>query len=267
VLEPRLRVGRLRAAQCSNALVKLRARLHAKRHLIIFRNDNVAGQVTATKAATLIEQIGEQVNECAEKYRPGRRALIALRGAEACAVEFPELRPADVQLDGDAGESDAAVRKKLAMIGAGRGARAPRDAPGMSKRLMSWIWTAPGALGDEEERLHESIRVEWARARARKIRWEEEVLTLREEMRRVLRMLRWLATWWRDGADARTDVCPDIAAGLRAYALKQADWHTRLAVFFEEKWNVPALAAAKHLVALETAAAEEGADLDQFFAQ
>ncbi|KAJ7468418.1 hypothetical protein B0H11DRAFT_2238884 [Mycena galericulata] len=259
--------GKLRAAQCSNALVKLRARLHAKRHLIIFRNDNIAGQVHATKAATLIEQLGERVNESAEKYRRGRTALISLRGAEACQVEFPELRPVDVQLDGDAGESDAAARKKLAVIGAGRGARAPRDAPGMSKRLMSWIWTAPGALDDEEERLHESVRVEWARARARKVRWEEEVLMLREEMRRVLRMLGWLGGWWRARADLRSEVSPDIAAGLRAFALKQGDWHDKLAAFFERKWKMPALAAARHLVALETAAAEEGADLDQFFAQ
>ncbi|KAJ7493142.1 hypothetical protein B0H11DRAFT_1911569 [Mycena galericulata] len=248
----------------------------AKRHLIIFRNDNIAGQVHATKAATLIEQLGERVNESAEKYQRGRTALISLRGAEACQVEFPELRPVDVQLDGDAGESDAAARKKLAMIGAGRGARAPRDAPGMSKRLMSWIWTAPGALDDEEERLHDPQILtrflqlsEWnGHAHcARKVRWEEEVLMLREEMRRVLRMLGWLGGWWRARADLRSEVSPDIAAGLRAFALKQGDWHDKLAAFFERKWKMPALAAARHLVALETAAAEEGADLDQFFAQ
>jgi hypothetical protein len=146
--------AKLRMAQCNNALVKLRARLHAKRHFIAFRNDHVAGQVQATKARTLIGQIGERVDACALKYRHARTALISLSG-EAVPVVFRELRPEDVRLDGDEEESDLAARKKLALISAGRGARPSRNAPGMSKRIMSWIWTAPGALDDEEERLHD----------------------------------------------------------------------------------------------------------------
>ncbi|KAJ7174307.1 hypothetical protein C8R46DRAFT_1214514 [Mycena filopes] len=136
--------AKLHVAQCSNALVKLRARLHAKRHFIMFRNEHVTGQIQSTKARTLIGQIGERVDACAVKYRYARASLINLSG-EAAA-----------RLDGDAGESDAAARKKLAMINSGRGARAPRNAPGASRRTMSWIWTAHGALDDEEERLHES---------------------------------------------------------------------------------------------------------------
>lgn len=144
---------RLRVAQCGNALVKLRARLHAKRHFIMFRNEHVTGQIQSTKARTLIGQIGERVDACAEKYRHARRSLINLSGA--APAEFRELRPKDIQLDGDAGESDQAARKKLAMLSAGRGARAPRNAPGASRKTMSWIWTATGAFDDEEARLHE----------------------------------------------------------------------------------------------------------------
>ncbi|KAJ7024932.1 hypothetical protein C8F04DRAFT_1269809 [Mycena alexandri] len=256
--------SKLRVAQCGNALVKLRARLHAKRHFIMFRNEHVTGQIQATKARTLIGQIGERVDACAAKYRHARAALIKLSGV--APAQFLELRPQDIQLDGDAGESDAAARKKLAMISAGRGARAPRNAPGASRRTMSWIWTAVGALDDEEVRLHESVRVEWARARARKTRWEEEVMLLREEMRRVLRYLGWQATWWREHVSARTDnLSPDIAAGIHAYALQQGDLHERLAAFFKAKWNMPALTAAQRLVALEEAAEDEEADLAAFF--
>ncbi|KAJ7097104.1 hypothetical protein B0H15DRAFT_945777 [Mycena belliarum] len=257
---------KLRGAQCLNALVKLRARLHAKRHLISFRNENVTGQIQTTKARTLIGQVGERVEACARKYRHAREALIALNGEQATEA-FKELRPEDIRLDGDAGESDAAVRKKLAMAGAGRGARAPRNAPGTSKKVMSWIWTSPGALDDGEQQLHESVRVEWARARARKVRWEEEVMTLREEMRRVLRYLAWQSAWWRSHAGLRADLSPEIGAGVRAYALKQAHWHDKLAAFFEKKWQMPALAAAQHLVAEQQAADLEGAELDQFFSQ
>ncbi|KAJ7801671.1 hypothetical protein B0H14DRAFT_3489329 [Mycena olivaceomarginata] len=229
--------AKLRVAQCENSLASLHSRLHAKRHLITFRNSNVTGQVQSTKARTLIEQVGERVNSYANRYRQGRAALVALKGAAAYS-HLRELHPDDVRLDGDNGESDVAARKKLAMMGAGRGARAPRNAPGMSKRVMSWIWTAPGAL--DEVTMHESIRVEWSRALARKTRWCEEVMLLREEMRRVLRYLEWQARWWRDRVAPRDDLTVAGAAGVRAYALKQAAWHDRLSEFFRTKWNVPA---------------------------
>ncbi|KAJ7834491.1 hypothetical protein B0H13DRAFT_2426871 [Mycena leptocephala] len=215
--------AKLRVAQCDNSLVALRARLHAKRFLIGFRNENVAGQVQATKARTLIGQVGERAES-------GIHSL-----------------------------ADAAARKKLSMIGAGRGAREPRNAPGTSRRVMSWIWTARGALDDAEAHLHDSIRVEWARARSRKIRWSEEVMLLREEMRRVLRYLGWQETWWRERVDTRPDVTRGVRAGARAYAMKEAAWHGKLAGFFRTKWDISAMTTAQQLVAVEDV------ELDAFF--
>jgi hypothetical protein len=260
--------ARLRVAQCDNSLASLRSRLHAKRWLIGFRNENVTGQVHATKARTLISQVGERAESYAQRYRKGRAVLVELKGED----EYPhlrELKPEHIVLDGDHGDSDAAARKKLAMIGAGRGVRVPRNAPGASRRVMSWIWTAPGALEKEEERLHDcksfisillggglvtrsvAVRVEWARARARKTRWSEEVMLLREEMRRVLRYLGWQAAWWRERTELRTDWSAAVAAGARAYALKQADWHDRLAGYFRLKWNTPALTTAREFAAVD----------------
>ncbi|KAJ7687061.1 hypothetical protein B0H14DRAFT_2654047 [Mycena olivaceomarginata] len=236
--------ARLRVAQCENSLVGLRSRLHAKRFLIDDRNANVTGQVASTKARVLIAQIGERVDAQAKWYQQGRAALVALKASAA----YPYLRvlaPGDVTLDGDSGDTDAAARKKLAMIGAGRGARTPRNAPGTSKRVMSWIWTAPGTFDEEEEHLHDSIRVEWCYARACKMRWSEEVMLLREEMRRVVRYLGWQTDWWRDRAEVRRRLTREVAAGVRAYALKQGDWHERLAGFLRVKWNVSATAAAQ----------------------
>ncbi|KAK7053548.1 CxC2 domain-containing protein [Favolaschia claudopus] len=243
--------AKLRLAQCDNSLASLRSRLHAKRHLITFRNENIIGQVQSTRARVLIGEVGERVESYANRYRQGYSALLKLKGAEA----YPHLRvlkPEHVQLDGDAAESDSAARKKLTMIGSGRGARTPRNAPGSTKQVMSWIWTAPGAL--DEERMHESVRVEWSRALARKTRWVEEVMLLREEMRRVLRYLDWQAEWWRGRVGLREDLPLEAMGGLKAYALKQAAWHDRLAEFFRTKWNVPAVTVAQHLLA------EEGVD-------
>jgi hypothetical protein len=146
--------AKLRVSQCENSLVMLRTRLHAKRHFISYRNANVTGQIQSTKAATLIGQIGERVDAAAARYRQGREALVALHDGGESVLQFQPLLADDIRLDGDWGESDGAARKKLAMIGAGRGARAPRNEPGTSKRTMSWIWTAPGALADAEKHLH-----------------------------------------------------------------------------------------------------------------
>ncbi|KAJ7740757.1 hypothetical protein DFH07DRAFT_698699, partial [Mycena maculata] len=229
--------ARLCAAQCASALTTLRGRLHAKRHLITFRNENLTGQVQTTKAHTLIGQVSDRVNASAAKYRKGREALVALK-TNSFAPHFRELRDDDIRLDGDNGESDSAAKKKLAMISSGHGTRAPRNAPGQSKRVMSWIWTTTAGSGDKEKDLHdcESVRVEWARAKARKNRWEEEVLLLQEEMRRTLRYLEWQAGWWEEHMDTKLDSTPEVRTGARAYALKQAWMHRRLVAHFKSKW-------------------------------
>ncbi|KAJ7799721.1 hypothetical protein B0H14DRAFT_3491392 [Mycena olivaceomarginata] len=210
---------KMRIAQCDNALVVMRGRLHAKRHLITFRNENITGQIKSTKARTLIGQVGDR-----DGYAP----------------HFRPLRETNIRLEGDNGESDAAAKKKLAMISAGRGARAPRTAPGQSKRTMSWIWTVKAGSGDAERDLHDSVRVEWARAKARKTRWVEEVMILEEEMRRTLRYLEWQAIWWEVRVDSRPGATVQVRAGVRAYALKQAALYRRLAKHFKAEWETNA---------------------------
>ncbi|KAJ6452140.1 hypothetical protein C8R47DRAFT_1204389 [Mycena vitilis] len=249
--------AKMRDAQCGAALALMRGRLHAKRHLITFRNENVTGQITSTKARTLIGQVGDRVNLAAEKYRKGRAALVALKGANH-APHYRELRDSDIQLQGENAETDHAAKKKLAMISAGRGARAPRNAPGESRRVMSWIWTVKAGSGDEEQDLHESVRVEWARAKARKTRWVEEVMILEEEMRRTLRYLEWQAAWWDARRETRPGASAQVRGGVRAYAMKQAALHRRLAAHFKSEWDTS--------VRVDTDSLMEQADLAQFFA-
>ncbi|KAJ7024364.1 hypothetical protein C8F04DRAFT_969055 [Mycena alexandri] len=251
---------RLRENQCHNALVQLRANLHTKRHLISFRNTHVTGQVRATKARTLIAQVGERAQACADKYTQGRAALTQLCGDDY-APHFKPLKGADIALDGEVQTTDTAARAKLAMIGAGKGARTPRHVAGTSKKVLSWIWSAAGALDDDEKALHESLRVEWCRAKARKCRWEEEVLLLREEMRRVLRYLEWQAAWWLGRVSVRGGAA-ELQAGLDAYARRQARIHTELRDFFRVQWSQSIGEVAKSIVAEPV---EDGADLVQLF--
>ncbi|KAF7333064.1 CxC2 domain-containing protein [Mycena venus] len=203
-------------AQCGAALTVVHGRLHAKRHLITFRNENITGQIKSTKARTLIGEVGDRVNLTAEKYCRGCKALTALKGSDY-APHYKELRESNIWLEGDNAESDVAAKKKLAMISAGRGARVLRNAPGQSKRTMSWIWTVKGTAGDEEpdheKDLHESVRVKWARAKACKTHWVEEVMILEEEMRRTLRYLEWQAVWWEGRQAGRPGAGPQVQGG------------------------------------------------------
>ncbi|KAF7327199.1 CxC2 domain-containing protein [Mycena kentingensis (nom. inval.)] len=202
---------RLRVAECENSLSETRFTLHGKRWLIAHRNAHVTGQLRTTKTAKLIERVG------------------------LCLGWLPE------DLDG----TDLDATRKLALAGAGRGARPPRNMPSASRRVMSWIWTAPGAFDADEAALHEGTQRPFSldfarssllssdacgmgRALARKNRWSEEVLLLEEEMRRVLRYLDWYSSWWRLQATRRQNVAPELAAGIRAYALQRAAFSERV---------------------------------------
>ncbi|KAJ7178679.1 hypothetical protein C8R43DRAFT_1118051 [Mycena crocata] len=257
---------KLRLSQCLNALILLRSRLHAKRYFIAFRNANITGQEKATKANTLIGQLGDRVQASALRYRQGYDALKRLVGA-AMDPRLKELLDADLTLDGERWESDTEAGRKLATIGTGPSSRLPRDAPGRSRRVMSWIWTAQGGAVDGEEHLHDSIRVEWSRALARKLRWEEEVLLVQEEMRRVLRYLEWQGSWWQERLVARPDASPQVQAGVRAYSLKQSVIHQRIATHFRTTWEKPAKVVARRVMRGGPDAAMEGTDLDEFFEQ
>ncbi|KAJ6475018.1 hypothetical protein C8R47DRAFT_986520 [Mycena vitilis] len=226
--------ARLREAQCCDALVKLRALLHSKGHLIIFRNENLTGQGATTRSQSLVARVGARVTQHHKKYNQARRALRALKGG-TYAPHLRKLRTSDLTLDGEEKESDTASRRKLARLGAGAHGRVSRNAPAANKPL-SWIWMAPGISEAKEKNVHEALRVEWSNAKARKTRWEEEVNLLREEMRRVLRYLSWAASWWDERADvpvAWDEIAAPTQHGKAAYAAKQAATFRELREFYQ----------------------------------
>ncbi|KAJ7473868.1 hypothetical protein B0H11DRAFT_1918683 [Mycena galericulata] len=256
--------ARLREAQCSDALVQIRARLYAKGHLITFRNENLTGQVQTTRSQTLIAQVGARVAATQRKYNDARDALLTLKGRDY-APHFKKIHNSDLTLDGEERENDADARDRLAKIAAGSG-RTARNAPAKNK-VLSWIWTARGALDDSEKELHESLRVEWSKAKARKTRWEEEVMLLREEMRRVVRYLDWQSAWWDTQAataDTRSDISSATQQGMSAYARKQSRVHSDLAAFYKRELSQ---SAGDTVTSVLAAPQEDGADLNEFFSQ
>jgi hypothetical protein len=77
-------------------------------------------------------------------------------------------------------------------------------------------------MGESEQVLNNSLQVEWAKVLARKQRWEEEVLLIQEEMRRVVKFHKWKAEWWRGQAGHHSDTSASVIHGVTAYAEKQA---------------------------------------------
>ncbi|KAF9014806.1 hypothetical protein BDZ89DRAFT_918102, partial [Hymenopellis radicata] len=226
----------LRRAQCSEALMTLRLRLHAKSHVIKFRNNFVTGQKRGSRARTVIDTISDRVDAIAAKYRQSRAALLALVGEAGCGSYY-ELKPEDVstkfslQAIDDAAmeaETEAAVLEGEENTGA--------EQRGSSRRKLSWIWTVAGGPDGDDEYLHECKWQRWCKSYARTRRWNEEVRLLLEEMRRVLRTLAWTADWWMARAEESSGGTL-LDKGRRAYARRQAAWLGQIRTKFAGRWR------------------------------
>ncbi|KAF7368255.1 CxC2 domain-containing protein [Mycena venus] len=251
------RESKLHEGQCWDSLHHLRSRLHCKRHLINNRNEEVVGQRASTWVATLIGQVGERVDSTAAKYRRMRMALLRLKGIEHCEKEgFKELQAADITLDEER-EADAKATKRLGLIGVKKKKKAAGPALSLREQKVSWIWTSGGGPGKDKPALHEAVCVDWARAQLRKCRWEEEVQLLREEMRCVLRYLRWQVQQWElRRAACVGEVIPKVRAGLEAYAARQAALYRDIAQRFKSDWDALAKTVLQNAVLQDEAMAD-----------
>ncbi|KAJ7785318.1 hypothetical protein DFH07DRAFT_726096, partial [Mycena maculata] len=82
-----------------------------------------------------------------------------------------------------------------------------------------------------------AVRIEWAKTRARAMRWKEEVDLLEEEMRRTHAFHVWWAGWWRDRVGLRgLEEGPQLE-GDTAYALRQMAVQTTLAEQCAKEWR------------------------------
>ncbi|KAL0562870.1 hypothetical protein V5O48_019209, partial [Marasmius crinis-equi] len=121
---------------------------------------------------------------------------------------------------------------------------------GDTRKELSWIWVHRGFKINVEDGADDSnnlLRAEWCRSRARVRRAQEEVLIVKEEMRRTLEYLSWAATRWEetknDGEvsegkkDRRDRVEKGIVEGRAAYATEQASIQLGLKVKFEGMWS------------------------------
>ncbi|KAF7325927.1 CxC2 domain-containing protein [Mycena kentingensis (nom. inval.)] len=235
--------ARLREGQCADALASLRGYLQARSHIIDHRNANVVGQHASTRSNTLIGRIDGQKRRQVLKYQQAHRAGHVLEG-DAFAPMFLELRDEDARI-GIEVESDAQAWAQLGGVGS---TRRVRNEPSSAKRVqpMSWIWKVGGDADTSE--LHDSVRVQWTKALARRDRWVEEVDLLQEEMRRVLRSLAAVEREWKEREEGRRGADPELVAGARAYAKKQRAIFDGISLRFQRRWSASPAEAVRRVV-------------------
>lgn len=198
---------RLRVAQADDALAEIRRQRRIISGLWQFKRLNVdgTGNKTSTRMRALYNRFTLRTQRRAACYRAARSALLVLDPDGSWQSRLRDLKDSDI-----------------------RGPGKDDTGSGNSRFEPSWIWLVPRLpstpeMGDSEEVLNNSLQVEWAKVRARKQRWEEEVLLLQEEMRRVVMFHEWKSQWWRNQAGRRqTGADSGVIHGVTAYAEKQA---------------------------------------------
>ncbi|KAG2745146.1 hypothetical protein P692DRAFT_20742764, partial [Suillus brevipes Sb2] len=206
----------LRIAQAGDALDEIRQSLRLRDYLYTFKRSWIRGQSANTRAQNALGRVEARAAASAEKYRAAHAALSSLA---------PVLNKVGWNL----------TFRSLNNRDDVRGMTVPRKGESEGRWQLSWIWLVEGVGDDEDEVVQDGLRVEWCKARARMMRWKEEIELLEEEMHRVLRFLQWHALWWDNGAHLRA-LAGAEKEGVVAYATRQAHLRRDLSAKFETSW-------------------------------
>jgi hypothetical protein len=245
---------RLRTAQCSDALESLRHILRVKSRMVLFKHKNVRGQREGTRSRSVIDRVHARARAAASKYRLARLAKLSLSGPGVWENTLRVLLDSDIRAYSDPDKMRVSMGRRGTVEDPGilvmpdglepkidlRGeARGRRDGTGETRRTLSWIWRVEGFAIGEEEAEDDILRSEWAKSRARANRANEEVLLIREEMRRTLEFLNWKAQWWEERGKLRTPLDKGSLEGLQAYSMEQAALQRQLHEGFKSIWKQP----------------------------
>ncbi|KAF7373905.1 hypothetical protein MSAN_00602900 [Mycena sanguinolenta] len=232
----------MREARAYEALEEIRRLLLVRTHHYKFKDRNVSGVSGHTRSRQAIAVLDERIRREAGEYH-----------AAPCACKFGstvgrDAMVADIKRAGTqrySGDASWVIQR------AGQEATEEEEAPRQEQDEqepveMSWIWRtgltslAAAASTSEEAAVkatNESLRVEWAKTRARAHRWTEEVDLLEEEMRRILVFLQWRADWWREQKDRRVVDEVEMKEGFAAYAERQAAIQEEMKARFTNDWK------------------------------
>ncbi|KAG6819829.1 hypothetical protein H0H93_008178 [Arthromyces matolae] len=211
----------LRHGQAHDALDEVRNGLRIQAYLYKHKDRYAVGVKANTRSNMAIQKATETVKEAAKRYRVARGALMTLANT---GIEIPldwqsNLRPL----------RDEDCRKLTEGL----------EGDSESRRTISWIWLEfPSAVEQAEDpRLNDALRIEWCRARARRMRWAEEVELLQEEMRRIRQFLSYESDAWISRATTAHHEESVVLEGMLAYAQSQAHQRRNLLERFEGMWK------------------------------
>ncbi|KAG6887118.1 hypothetical protein C0992_000615, partial [Termitomyces sp. T32_za158] len=194
---------RLRFAQAHETLYEIRSAILLRSQMYKSKDILVRGQRMHTRSLALLQTVSDRIMHGMVKYNEIHAALVALGNALHKTGWENVLKVLTVQ---DLG-----------------GITAFEDSRSERSRSMSWIWKLSDADAMEGESKQEALRIEWCKARARAHRWQEECVLLNEEMRRVLAFfVHQDQVWNARSIVSYSHVDPVTAAGMRAYAQRQA---------------------------------------------
>ncbi|KAI0348829.1 hypothetical protein OH77DRAFT_1550647, partial [Trametes cingulata] len=247
----------LQYAEACEALDELRHALRIRTSYNRAKIKNVTGQVLNTRAREKQATVDEAVNAAKQRYRAARLTLMQLRGAGDWEATLRPLLDEDI-----VGLNERALTREevaeneriRAMGGVAQDRGVPLSGvvnPGEGRRTLSWIrYTAStqatsSADGAQDPELRDSLRVEWAKAKARAARWVEQVRLVDEEMRRAITTTRHFAKQWnlrRSRRQVQADNNPsrldeELDEGLSAYADEHCAMETSIADALEDKWR------------------------------
>jgi hypothetical protein len=196
----------LREGQCRTSLEQIRTQLHIKSRLLTYKGRNVCHQGPNTRARVLIDRNDSKIKLNVLKYGEARVALLKLEGVAEDVFVWRKLEDKDIHCMEDAEQLENDERRVRAKENRKHVGQTMHEGSAMSEchRTISWLFldteTGGGSLkGVYKGQSHLefgfvsgylsifniALRSEWAKAWARTRCWSEEVLLIKEEMRRV----------------------------------------------------------------------------------
>jgi hypothetical protein len=219
----------LRIAQADDALADIRHHLRIISGLWQFKKVNISGTGNRpnTRMRSLFNRFNHRMRQSVLRYRAARSALLAANLGKQWEDRLKDLKDSDVR---GPGKDDFYLQEPgTANYGASKG-----------RYEISWIWLVPQPRSEidtnsSEQVFDEGLRVEWSKSQARKMRWEEEVDIIQEEMRRTIVYYEWKQQWWLEQA-TRQQPSDSFQNGIAAYSQKQAYYCKCLAEGFAKAW-------------------------------
>ncbi|KAF7319066.1 CxC2 domain-containing protein [Mycena chlorophos] len=145
-----------------------------------------SNQAANTRARTVLARNESQISLFADMYQLAWFAVLLIEDGVEANVGFQRLQRQDIRRSAWRTSAEEGWSEEDVPAGGREDPEEDDDffVNGSNKTVMSWIWRGTQAGGSEAAML-EAIRIEWCKAWARVRRWDEEVLMLTDETRRV----------------------------------------------------------------------------------